>query len=256
MSGAPRAARVPRAIGPGWGRWLGRFFARVVWNTRIVGKDRVPRRGPVIVAGNHAGWADGPLMIGCTPRGTHILVKVELFRSPIGFLFRLSGQVPVDRANGRPALATALALLERGRVVGIFPEGTRGRGDGSSARAGVAWLAVHSGAPVVPMAMLGTRRTGEGPGRIPGLRRRLHVEFGEPVLPTGLEGMPKRDAVALAQEQLRDALTAHVAGVAARTGLPVPAHGPGRDDVTPADAAPASSADDDGGERSEAPVRP
>ncbi len=224
-----RTPKVPGRIGPGWGRWLGRFFARVIWNTRIVGKERVPRTGPVIVAANHSGWADGPLMIGCTPRGTHILVKIEMFRPAIGWIFRLSGQIPVDRGNGRPALTTALAVLERGGVVGIFPEGSRGRGDGSSSRAGVAWLAVHSGAPVVPVAMLGTRRTGESAGKVPGLRRRLHVEYGEPVVVTGTEGLPKREAVAVAQAQLQRALAEHVKATEARTGLRLPTDHPRRD---------------------------
>ncbi len=223
MSDAPR---IPRRIGPGWARLVGRFIARAFWNTRIVGADRVPRTGPVIIASNHLGLADGPLMIGCCPRGTHILVKVELFRSPIGFLFRASGQIPVDRRNGRPALATALALLGRQRVVGIFPEGNRGRGDASSARAGVAWLAVRSGAPVVPVAMLGTRRTGESVRRIPGFRRRLLVEFGEPLQLQGLAGLPQREAVGLAQEHLRVALAEHVVGAAARTGFDLPVDGP------------------------------
>ena len=217
-----RTPKVPGRIGPGWGRWLGRFFARVIWNTRIVGKERIPRTGAVIIAANHAGWADGPLMIGCTPRGTHILIKIEMFRSAIGWIFRLSGQIPVDRGNGRPALATALKVLERGGVVGIFPEGSRGRGDGSSARAGVAWLAVHSGAPGVPVAMLGTRRTGESTGRVPGFRRRLHVEYGEPVVLVDIDGLPKREAVAAAQVQLQRALTEHVRAAEERTGLWLP----------------------------------
>lgn len=225
-SATTAAPKVPRPIGPGWGRWLGRFFARVIWNTRIVGKGNVPRQGPVIIAANHAGWADGPLMIGCTPRGTHILVKIEMFRSAIGWLFRLSGQIPVDRRNGRPALVAALGVLKRGGVVGIFPEGARGRGDASNARAGVAWLAVNSGAPVVPVAMLGTRRTGERVGRVPGFRRRLWVEYGSPVTLDGLEGMPRRDAVGRANEVLRDALATHVRAVSERTGIPLPQDGP------------------------------
>lgn len=231
--------KVPGRIGPGWGRWLGRFFARVIWNTRVVGKERLPRTGPVIVAANHSGWADGPLMIGCTPRGTHILIKIEMFRSAIGWLFRLSGQIPVDRGNGRPALATALKVLERGGVVGIFPEGSRGRGDGSSARAGVAWLAVHSGSPVVPVAMLGTRRTGESTGKVPGFRRRLHVEYGEPVVVTGIEGLPKREAVAVAQAQLQRALAEHVRAAEERTGLWLPTDHPRGDRADPGPAGPA-----------------
>lgn len=217
--------RVPRAIGPGWGRWLGRFVARVIWNTRVVGRENVPRTGPVIIAANHAGWADGPLMIGCTPRGTHIMVKVEMFASAIGWLFRATGQISVDRRNGRPALVQALGVLKRGGVVGIFPEGSRGRGDASSARAGVAWLAVNAGAPVVPVAMLGTRRTGERVGRIPGFRRRLLVEYGAPVT-VDLAGLSGREAVGKAAEVIRDALATHVREVSERTGIPLPDDGP------------------------------
>ena len=76
------APRIPRPVGPGWGRWVGRAIALGFWNTRIVGAENVPKTGPVIVAANHLGLADGPLMIGCTPRGTHILVKVEGSGSP------------------------------------------------------------------------------------------------------------------------------------------------------------------------------
>ena len=219
--------KVPRRIGPGWGRWLGWFVARVLWNTRVVGAERVPRTGPVIVAGNHLGFADGPLMIGTCPRGTHIMVKIELFNGPLGWLFRSTGQIPVDRRNGRSALATALAVLKRGGVVGIFPEGSRGRGDVSDARAGTAWLAVGSGAAVVPMAFLGTRRAGESVHHVPGLRRRMLVEFGEPVVLEGLAGLPRNEAVSRAQGLLREALSDHVQAVSERTGIPLPADGPG-----------------------------
>lgn len=225
-AGARVERRVPRAIGPGWGRWLGRFVARVIWNTEVIGRDNVPATGPVIIAANHAGWADGPLMIGCTPRGTHIMVKVEMFHSAIGWLFRATGQISVDRRNGRPALVQALAVLRRGGVVGIFPEGSRGRGDASSSRAGAAWLAVNSGAPVVPVAMLGTRRTGERVGRVPGLRRRLLVEYGEPATLDQFEGLSGREAVGRAAEVLRDALATHVRAVSERTGIPLPEDGP------------------------------
>lgn len=231
------AVTVPGRFGPGWGRWLGRLVAKVYWSTRIVGKERVPRKGRLIVASNHSGWADGPLMIGCFPRGTHILIKIEMFRSAIGWLFKASGQIPVDRSNGRPALVTALGVLERGGVVGIFPEGTRGRGDASTARAGVAWLAVHGDAPVVPMAVLGTRRTGESTGKVPGFRRRLYVEFGEPVHVTGIEGLPRREAVAVAQAQIQRALADHVRGAQERTGIWLPDDDP-REGRTAGEAAP------------------
>ena len=111
------------------------------------------------------------------------------------------------------------------RVVGrerVPAEGNRGRGDASSARAGVAWLAVHGTAPVVPVAILGTRRTGESVGHIPGFRRRLHIEFGEPVQVERGEGMSRREATAVASEAIREALSALVADVSARTRVTLP----------------------------------
>lgn len=219
MSGSVAA---PGPAGPRWSRWVGRFLARVVWDTRVVGREHVPATGPVIVAANHLGVIDGPLVHGVVPRGTHILVKEEMFHGPVGLVLRAAGQIPVDRTGGRPALAAALAVLRRGGAVGIFPEGNRGRGDASTARAGVAWLAVNSGAPVVPVAVLGTRRTGESVGHLPGFRRRLHVEFGPPVVVERPAGTSGRAAVAHATEVLRTALGAHVLAVSARSGFALP----------------------------------
>lgn len=220
------AVRVPGPAGPRWSRWVGRFLARVVWDTRVVGREHVPRTGPVLLAANHLGVVDGPLVHGVAPRGTHVLVKEEMFRGPVGVVLRAAGQIPVDRTGGRPALVAALAVLRRGDAVGIFPEGNRGRGDASTARAGVAWLAVSSGAPVVPVAVLGTRRTGESVGHVPGLRRRLHVEFGPPVVIERPEGASGRQAVAHATDVLRAALHAHVLAVSARTGFALPEDAP------------------------------
>ncbi|MDD9207020.1 lysophospholipid acyltransferase family protein, partial [Georgenia sp. 10Sc9-8] len=146
--------------GPVWSRRVGWLLDHGYWNTHVHGTEHVPATGPVIIASNHTGVVDGPLLHGAIPRGSHVIVKQEFFDSPIGFLMTWAGQIPVDRSSGRAALNVAQQLLEEDRVVGIFPEGTRGRGDASSVKAGVAWLAVRTGAPVVPAACLGTRRTG------------------------------------------------------------------------------------------------
>ncbi len=127
---------------------------------RVVGAERVPASGPVLLAANHLGVLDGPLMHAAAPRPSHLLVKEEMFRGILGFVLRTAGQLPVDRESGRSGLESARAVLKRGGVVGIFPEGNRGRGDAANVRAGVGWLAVHADAPVVPVALLGTRRTG------------------------------------------------------------------------------------------------
>lgn len=207
---------------PAWARGIGRFLAHGLWDARVVGAERAPTSGPVLFAANHTSVVDGPLLAGVTPRRVHILVKEEMFTGPFRGILTAAGQIPVDRSGGRAALTTALEVLQRGDAVGVFPEGNRGRGDAASARAGVAWLAVNGHAPVVPVAILGTRRTGESVGHIPGPRRRLHVEIGEPVVLEPVEGQSRREAVAAGTESVRLALSALVASVAARTGVALP----------------------------------
>jgi 1-acyl-sn-glycerol-3-phosphate acyltransferase len=223
--------RLPSPAGPAWSRWIGRFLARVVWAADVVGAERVPRTGPVLLAANHTGVVDGPILIGVAPRPAHILVKEEMFHGPVGLLLTAAGQIPVDRQGGRTALTTALGVLRRGGVVGIFPEGNRGRGDATSARAGIAWLALNGQAPVVPVAILGTRRTGEAVGHVPGFRRRLVVEFGEPVVVERAPGVSGRAALVAANEAVRVALSDLVTRASARSGLVLPTDGPDREPV-------------------------
>lgn len=209
--------------GPAWSRHVGRFLARVYWNTRIVGAEKVPATGPVIVASNHTGIIDGPLLHGCLPRGSHFIVKQEFFDSKIGFLMRWAGQIPVDRSNGRAALQVAEVFLTEERVVGIFPEGSRGSGAVNQARAGVAWLAARTGAPVVPVACLGTRPRGAKRGYVPRPRSRLTVVFGDPIVPPiADESLSNRDKLRIAMDVIRSGLADHVAQAVRDTGIELP----------------------------------
>lgn len=221
--------RVPSPAGPAWSRWLGRAFSHVLWATEVVGAQNVPRTGPVLLAANHTGLIDGPVLAGASPRPAHIMVKEEMFTGPVGLVLRAAGQIPVDRDGGRTALTLAQAVLRRGGVVGIFPEGNRGRGDAASARAGIAWLALNAPAPVVPVAVLGTRRTGESVGQVPRLRRRLVVEFGPPVVVERAPGTSGRAALVEANEAVRVALSDVVARAVARSGLELPTDDPNRE---------------------------
>ncbi|RHA42313.1 lysophospholipid acyltransferase family protein [Cellulomonas rhizosphaerae] len=220
---------VPSASGPRWSRWIGRFLARVVWNTSVVGTHHVPTSGPVLLAANHTGIVDGPILLGVAPRPAHVLVKEEMFVGPIGWVLRAAGQISVDRDGGRSALSSALGVLRRGDVVGIFPEGNRGRGDATNARAGIAWLALNGHAPVVPVAVLGTRRTGESVNRLPGLRRRLVVEFGAPIVVERTATVTGREALVTANDAIRTALADLVTHASARTGLSLPTDDPLRE---------------------------
>lgn len=205
-----------------WGRWLGQFLAHVVWSTHVVGKDRVPRKGAVILAANHLGVIDGPVLAGATPRAAHIIVKQEMFKGFVGGILHWAGQIPVDKRSGRAALTTALALLEEGRVVGIFPEGTRGAGNVSTAQAGIAWLAVRSGAPVVPVAILGTRPSGEHVGHVPSFRTRLHVVFGEPFQAAPADAGSGRAALGAAMETIQAAMVEQIRAATELTGVSLP----------------------------------
>lgn len=219
---AKQQLKAPGVWGPRWSRWVGRFLARVVWNTRVFGIKNVPAAGPVLVAPNHVGILDGPILHGVLRRGSHFLVKREFFESKLGFLMWWSGQIYTDRANGRQALALGLAVLRRGGVVGVFPEGTRGQGRAESARAGIGWLHANSGAPVVPVAMLGTRRPGDKRSHIPRFRARLVVDMGEPFKVERPDGMSGREFVAHATEMIRQRLAAHVEAASARHGIELP----------------------------------
>jgi 1-acyl-sn-glycerol-3-phosphate acyltransferase len=150
-------------------------------------------------------------------------VKKEMFHGPIGWLITTVGQIPIDRSVAdRSALTAALGILKRGGCVGIFPEGRRGRGDLAEANAGTVWLALASGAPVVPVAVLGTRRTGQSISGFPPPLRRVATVFGAPIELVRPAGVPRKQAMDALTEALRQRLSAHVLDASERLGLPLP----------------------------------
>jgi 1-acyl-sn-glycerol-3-phosphate acyltransferase len=197
---------------------------RLLLRMRIEGLEHVPASGGVIVAGNHAGFLDGPLVWLYLPRPVRFLVKAELYRSPplaraLGWL----GPIPVHRGQpDRAALEQALGVLAAGGAVGVFPEGTRGSGVLREVHDGVAYLAVRSGCPVLPVACLGSRRALPSGGR-PQLRTRVTVAFGPPVTVAPTGALRARRTVAAASQEIRQALLAHLAAAARRAGEPAPA---------------------------------
>ena len=134
------------------------------------------------MAANHVGWIDGPLLAICSPRPVHALTKQEMFAKGLGWFLLASGQIPLDRFHvDMRAIRIAVQALREGLAVGVFPEGSRGAGDMTSPRAGAAYLALVTGAPVVPVSFLGTRLPGGTDGSIPPRGSRLVMTFGEPV---------------------------------------------------------------------------
>jgi 1-acyl-sn-glycerol-3-phosphate acyltransferase len=169
----------------------------------------MPKSGPVILAPSHTGFVDAPLLMGTSPRPIHALAKKELFKGPLGWFLRSIGQIPLDRDEpGRALVRAGMEVLKVGDVLVVFPEGTRGAGDFSELRTGLAWFVLRSEAPVVPVVFRGTGSRGRTLGGLPRLRSRLDVVFGAPVT-VQVEGLRGRAAIEAATIQLQEALVAH-----------------------------------------------
>lgn len=175
--------------------FLGRMvltpLARLVYRPRIEGKQNVPKHGPVIFASNHLSFIDSVAIPVAAPRPVHFLAKSTYFEGTglSGWttreFFTAIGAIPVRRGAGQAALDALdqqRQLLEDGRAVALYPEGTRSL-DGRlyKGRTGVAHLALQTGAPVVPVALIGTDLVMPVGASMPSLRQRVTVRFGEPL---------------------------------------------------------------------------
>jgi 1-acyl-sn-glycerol-3-phosphate acyltransferase len=162
-------------------RPVARFVVQRRFAVRQHHLDRVPGRGPVIFACNHVGVADGPLLAIFAPRPVHALTKEEMFEGRLGPFLVAAGQINVDRFHTDPAaVKSCLRTLRDGAVVGIFPEGSRGAGDLRRFHRGAAYLGLVTGAPIVPVTMLGTREPGVGSSSIPPRGATVDIVYGEP----------------------------------------------------------------------------
>ncbi len=174
--------RAPRTRLLSAGRPLAQALLRGWYELELHGAERVPATGPLVMAANHVGWIDGPLLAICSPRPVHALTKEEMFSHGLGGFLLASGQIPLDRFRvDVRAIRIAVQALREGLAVGMFPEGTRGAGDMTSPRAGAAYLALVTGAPVVPVSFLGTRMPGGSDGSIPRRGSRIVMTFGDPI---------------------------------------------------------------------------
>lgn len=205
-------------------------FAAVIrrrWDVDVRGAEKVPATGPVVVAGNHIGFLDGPLMAILGPRPVHALTKRELFTGPLAAFLHGAGQIPVNRFEPDPqAIKSALRVLRDGGVAGLFPESTRGAGEVENAEGGAAYLAMATGATVVPMSFLGTRLPGTD-ASFPPAGSRLVVSFGDPI-PVEHHPWPRRTAAVRAlTERIRVAIIATTDAARRATGMELPGPIPG-----------------------------
>jgi 1-acyl-sn-glycerol-3-phosphate acyltransferase len=140
-------------------RGILRVLLRGLLRMEIVGTENIPQVGAVILAANHRSLIDIPVAVMPTKRKVWFIAKEELFRSKVsGAALRALGGFPVRRGKpDRTALTRALKILESGEILGIFPEGTRTpEARFQELEEGFAYIALKSGAPIVPVAISGT----------------------------------------------------------------------------------------------------
>ena len=210
--------RLQRALRP-----LGRAYFRRKYDVRIHGEHHVPRSGRVIIASNHVGLLDGPLLAAFAPRPVHALTKKEMFEGAVGRFLLAFGQVPLSRYDvDLKAIKTCVRVLRAGGVVGIYPEGTRGDGEMRHMHTGAAYLALVTGAPVVPLVIFGTRHPGGHTDSIPAKGARFDFVYGEPVY-WEAQPWPRRQAdVRRATTELRNRFVEHLVEAKAVTGRELP----------------------------------
>jgi 1-acyl-sn-glycerol-3-phosphate acyltransferase len=198
---------------------------RLLWRVRVDGLDNVPRGGGFIIASNHLSFIDSVLIPVVLPRRVAFLAKAEYFegRGLRGLASRLwfqgLGAVPVRRGSHGEAMASlqvALQVLRDGDGFGIYPEGTRSR-DGRlyRGRTGVAWLALASGAPVVPVGLVGTDRVQPVGARFPRLAP-VTVRVGPALTADAYRSLP----AGAARRRMTDDVMAAVASLSGQEVAP------------------------------------
>ena len=196
-----------------FGRRIIAPLGRLIYRPRVEGSDNVPRTGPVIFASNHLSFIDSVAIPVAAPRPVHFLAKASYFEKPASrWFFTAIGAVPVQRGAGQAALDALdqqRMLLDAGLAVALYPEGTRSL-DGRlyKGRTGVAFLALTTGAPVVPVGLIGTDKVMPVGAKTPSLRERVTVRFGEPLDLSHHGGAASGRARRLATDEIMTAIHA------------------------------------------------
>jgi 1-acyl-sn-glycerol-3-phosphate acyltransferase len=204
------------------GPWL-----RLIFRPVAEGLEHVPRRGAAIIASNHVSFSDSIFMPLVVRRKVTFVAKAEYFTGTgiKGFLIRMfftaAGTIPIDRSGGQAsqaAIDTGLRVLRGGNLFGIYPEGTRSP-DGRlyRGRTGVGWLALASGVPVIPVAMVGTDRVLPHGHSIPSLRR-ISIRVGEPLT---FEAYRDHRPAAQARRAITDEVMKAIGGLSGQEYVPM-----------------------------------
>jgi 1-acyl-sn-glycerol-3-phosphate acyltransferase len=164
---------------------------RLLWRYEVHGVHNIPKKGAAVIASNHIGILDSAFVPGAMPRHVAFLVKEQWFAGK-GFaaairrgFMRAMGQLEIDRGGGsasETSLGSGVAVLGAGKLLGIYPEGTRSP-DGRlhRGRTGIARVLLEMSVPVIPVAVSGTAEIMPRGAKFPKFGGRVIVTFGEPM---------------------------------------------------------------------------
>ena len=148
----------------------------IIFHPKVVGRENIPKEGPVVLAGNHTKWADPPTLCSVVKgRQVHFLAKIELFHGPASIIAKGMGSIPVDRKiHDKGALSSAVEALQKGLCIGVFPEGTINRTDDviMPFKIGAVKMSHDANATLVPFVITGKYRL---------FRRGIQIEFLKPI---------------------------------------------------------------------------
>ncbi len=201
-----------------FGKGLCGWFFRLFGGLESIGRENIPKTGGVIICPNHVSHVDPPAVGVGIRRQVHFMAKEELFKVPVlGYCIRKVGAFPVRRGTAdRKAIKRAMDLLDEGKVVCLFPEGTRSLdGKLQEPELGVGLIALKNGAPVVPVAVIGTDRVLPSGASRP-TRHRVRVVYGAPMRFDDLSGASDRAAM----EEVGRRIMAAIADLQSRYSFP------------------------------------
>jgi 1-acyl-sn-glycerol-3-phosphate acyltransferase len=151
------------------------ILLRILYKIEVIGKENVPKNGAVIICSNHISNLDPPIVGITCPRDIHFMAKEELFENSfLRWLLQKLHAFPVKRGNqDRQALRNGIKVLKEGKVLGVFPEGTRSKsGELGKGLAGAGFFALRSDAAIVPCAIKGKYEK----------FKKLKVIYGKPIV--------------------------------------------------------------------------
>ncbi len=159
-------------------RWLAIFVFALVARVHLRNRHNVPKHGPYIIAANHLSWTDIPLIPMYLSGKVIYMAKEESFYGRSGWLVRFLGAFPVKRGEGdRQALKAANEQLKKGKVLIIFPEGTRSKTRTmAKGHAGLGMIALRANVPVIPVAIWGSENALKKFGA------EITISYGEPMM--------------------------------------------------------------------------